>query len=173
MKSARGFKPSYTVTNCVILFTDAIIASTMAFYLHRKQGQIRKTRGIITWLILYFVNTGAILVALSLTSLITFFAAPNSLLFCATILLYNRALANALFGALNARLLLRTKQNDIVTFGGTSVSGNTTFPSHHVQKVQVHVERDVMMVGNTSTSEGDTDKALGSTQSLDTIQVKV
>ncbi|KAK7683659.1 hypothetical protein QCA50_013035 [Cerrena zonata] len=172
LRAAKGFRPSFISTGVVIIFTDLVIASTMAFYLYRKKSQIRKTRGIMTWLILYFVNTGAILAALSLTSLVTFFAAPNSLLFCATILLYDRALANALFGALNARLLLRTKRNETVTFGGTSLSGNVGIHSHELHKVQVHVEHDTLVINDQSASLTSSDTVLKSTQSLNSNHVK-
>ncbi|KAK7682720.1 hypothetical protein QCA50_014103 [Cerrena zonata] len=173
LHAAMGFKPSFIATASVIIFTDTVIASTMAFYLYRKKSSIRKTRGIMTWLMVYFVNTGAILVALSTTSLITFLVTPNSLLFGATILLYARALANALFGALNARLLLRTKRNETVTFGGTSISGNIGSYPHELQKVQVRVEHDTMVIGHPNESVAGSDTAFKSSQSLNSGQAKV
>ena len=37
---------------------------------------------------------------------------------------------------LNARALLRTKQSETVTFGGTSLSDNTAATSHELHKVR-------------------------------------
>ena len=40
-----------------------------------------------------------------------------------------------IYRRLNARALLRTKQSEIVTFGGTSLSNDTATTSHESHKV--------------------------------------
>ncbi|KAK7685553.1 hypothetical protein QCA50_011420 [Cerrena zonata] len=125
LQAGRGFKPSVTSCTVLIICTDALIAITMAYYLYSRQSTLRKTQGILGWLMLYFVSTGGVLVAISVTMLICFLVAPNNLLWAGIIVLYARVLPNAFFGALNARQLLRNKQGEVITFGGVSIHGHT------------------------------------------------
>ncbi|KAK7682681.1 hypothetical protein QCA50_014064 [Cerrena zonata] len=82
-------------------------------------------------------------------------------------MLYDRTLANAFFGALNARHLLHTKVDESVTIGGTSyrsdvtprlsahelqkVRTNTVTPNHHVH-VQITKDTEVITDSENASS---------------------
>ncbi|KAK7680357.1 hypothetical protein QCA50_016597 [Cerrena zonata] len=125
----------------------------MTYYLRRRQSSIKRTQGIVSWLVLYFVSTGAVLVAIALTILISFLIAPNSMLYAGFILIYARALANALFGALNARQRLRTRQNEIVTFGGVSLGVTNTPTSHQGQNERAQEESTDTIIISDNTKD--------------------
>ncbi|KAK7680360.1 hypothetical protein QCA50_016600 [Cerrena zonata] len=120
-----GYNRSVLFTVALSIAIDSIIASTMIYYLYRRHSSLKTMQGIVNWLILYFVNTGVVLVALSVTTLIFYLKAPGDMVYAGLILIYARFLANALFGSLNARQHLRTKRHELVTFGGVSMNHET------------------------------------------------
>ncbi|KAK7682761.1 hypothetical protein QCA50_014144 [Cerrena zonata] len=148
----RGFTASFTTAMATIIFTDAIIAALMVYFLHRRQTRIRRTRGIISWLILYFVSTGGILVAISSASLISYLANGETFLWGGFVLLYARALAVSFYGILNARQQLRTKRGEIVTFGGISIQRETLPTSVELHKIHDKTDSNAPTTATTNVN---------------------
>ncbi|KAK7682770.1 hypothetical protein QCA50_014153 [Cerrena zonata] len=148
------------------MFLDMLIATSMVYYLHRRQSQLKRTKGIIGWLMLYFVSTGAMLATISGTILVCFIAAPNNLAWSGMIVLYARALSNSFFGALNARQVLRNKQGETVTFGGVSIKDHTT-PSVELHKMQVRVAHDTVIKIDSDITLGHVCSEVKSTNGLE------
>ncbi|KAK7689041.1 hypothetical protein QCA50_007732 [Cerrena zonata] len=142
---SKIFRSFFISTAALGILTDAIIATTMAYYLYRNQSQLKRTRGVVGWLIIYFVNTGALLVGFSACTIISYLAAPDSLLFGAFIMFYARAVANSLFGALNARHLLRAKIDKSV-----ALSDFSNIPSRLLHSVPIHTRLETATVPKIS-----------------------
>ncbi|CAL1704879.1 unnamed protein product [Somion occarium] len=82
---------------------EAVLTAVMVFYLYRRRTSHPGTRGIITWLITYYVNTGAILTTLSIFNLVIHLVSPTSLLYVGLFNVLAKLTANVFFGAINAR----------------------------------------------------------------------
>ncbi|KAK7683651.1 hypothetical protein QCA50_013027 [Cerrena zonata] len=136
-----------------------MIAATMVYYLHRRHSQFTRTQGVIGWLMLYFVSTSVVLVALVGTVLICFLVAPDNMLWAGVIALYARSVSNCFFGALNARQVLRGKKGQTVTFGGVSIQNSHSPTSVELHQVQVRVGNDttITMGSNTTLENGHCD----------------
>ncbi|KAK7682762.1 hypothetical protein QCA50_014145 [Cerrena zonata] len=140
----------------------------MIYYLRRRQPHFRRTRGIASWLVLYFVSTGAILVALSGTVVIIYLANVSDLLWCGIVIIYSRALANSFFGALNARQVLRNKQGEVITFGGVSMRNNAMTTPYELRRMQVRIVQDTTIKTDSRTTlhVGDDSTDVKTTNSL-------
>ncbi|KAK7682751.1 hypothetical protein QCA50_014134 [Cerrena zonata] len=149
----RNFKLSVTLSVSLVICSDVLIAATMVYLLRRKQSQCIRTRGILGWLVLYFVSTGAALVALAGSVLICFLVSPSTLLWAGMTTLYVRSVSNCFFGALNARQLLRSKQGQVITFGGGFVQDSTTPASVELgQVVRVQVDNNMRSITGSNTT---------------------
>ncbi|KAK7682731.1 hypothetical protein QCA50_014114 [Cerrena zonata] len=138
------FQLSMIASWSVVICTDMLIATTMVYYLHHasRKSQVKRTQGVLDWLILYFVSSGVILVAFSGSLLICFVVNGSNLVWAGIMVLYARCLSNSFFGALNVRKLIRSKQGQVVTFGGISLPESTIPTSLELHQVQVQVSRD-------------------------------
>ncbi|KAK7676642.1 hypothetical protein QCA50_020385 [Cerrena zonata] len=134
---------------------DAIIAISMVWFLRRRSDTYTGTTGIITWMMVYIVHSGLILMATSLTMVITFETMANSLTFAGFIAVIGKLYANSLLGTLNTRQIFRSKKTDIIITPeatGTELSSfrrgglqsqNGTFTSGHApMQVRVDITRD-------------------------------
>jgi len=90
---------------------DFIIAALLVFYLRRGQLQsrFRKTHDVIRICMAYAVNTGAVTMMVSIFILATFRLVKESLLFAGLTLVASKLYANSFLGTLNAREMLRRK----------------------------------------------------------------
>ncbi|KAK7680326.1 hypothetical protein QCA50_016566 [Cerrena zonata] len=140
-EAGKGFKPSVISALALSMFTDIIVASTMVYYLYRRRSSFQRTQGIINQLILYFVSTSGILVMISFGVLVSYLINPDSMLYAGFLFIYARALANALFGSLNAREQLRNKLSEVVTLSGVSFSEPNTTASLQLAKCQSGLTR--------------------------------
>ncbi|CAL1703591.1 unnamed protein product [Somion occarium] len=95
------------ISNAVSAAVDAMIAGTMIWYLHRGQSGFARTDGVVRWLMSYSVNSGAIMMVVSLAIAITYVCLKESLLFLGLVMIVSKLYANSLLGTLNARQLLR------------------------------------------------------------------
>ncbi|KAK7682718.1 hypothetical protein QCA50_014101 [Cerrena zonata] len=142
-----NFRPSTIASVALTIIHDGMIALTIVYSLRRERSSFRRTQGIVNWLVLYFVNTGAILVALGIVALISVVSDPLNLLFVGLYVVYAKALANAVFGALNARQYLRPKSAEVITFGDPATSrantGIEACTKHH--QMHVRVDRDILV----------------------------
>ncbi|KAK7682752.1 hypothetical protein QCA50_014135 [Cerrena zonata] len=162
-KEGRGYKgyfPGVISSLSLSILLDLLTAITMVYYLYRRQSQLTRAQGILGWLMLYFVSTGVVLAALAGNVLICFFASPNTLLWAGMITLYARSVSNCFFGALNARQVLRSKQGQIVTFGGGFVQNSNNPASVELRQVaHVQVSNNMMLStgSNTTLDNGSPD----------------
>ncbi|KAK7689036.1 hypothetical protein QCA50_007727 [Cerrena zonata] len=175
---SKGFMPSLISTATIIVLSDGIIAVTMAYYLYRSQSQLRR-RACVIYLIQYVALLTGVMKDPEYRHLAYFVlrkhwcypsyvAAPNSLLFCAFIILYARAVSNALFGALNARHVLRAKIEQPITLGRTSLySGSAVF--HESHSIRVDMERCTPGVDNPKTIPDSSENGNKATNTLEYI----
>ncbi|KAK7683751.1 hypothetical protein QCA50_013127 [Cerrena zonata] len=111
-------------TTSAAIVLDTITAATMVFYLSRSNPGLRRSQEIITWLLVYYVNTGAILASLSIAILVTgyttykledssygFLTIAMPYLYAGIWNIFVKVLANSFFAVLNSRHILRAKMN--------------------------------------------------------------
>ncbi|KAK7681773.1 hypothetical protein QCA50_015120 [Cerrena zonata] len=90
---------------------DAVVAISMVYFLRREKGTITGAKGIITWMMMYAVHSGLILMAASLVVVLTFVTMKDSLTFAGFIAIIGKLYSNSLLGTLNARQVFRSKNN--------------------------------------------------------------
>ncbi|KAK7683752.1 hypothetical protein QCA50_013128 [Cerrena zonata] len=128
----RFVKLGFIATTSLVIVINTIIAATMAFYLRQSNAKRPRPHSVVTWLLAYYVNTGAILASLSIailvTGCITFYVynfdtfaiqppGPTVLrefLYAGLWNLFAKVLANSFFAVLNSRLMLRAKMDQPV-----------------------------------------------------------
>ncbi|KAK7681822.1 hypothetical protein QCA50_015169 [Cerrena zonata] len=86
----------------------------MVFYLRREKGTFTGTTSVITWMMMYAVHSGLLLMIVSAAVLISFMCMKNSLLFTGFITIIGKLYANSLLGTLNARQVFRSKHSDAI-----------------------------------------------------------
>ncbi|KAK7690360.1 hypothetical protein QCA50_007017 [Cerrena zonata] len=116
-------------THSLAIVLDSTLATIMLCYLYRDRAALPRTNGVMTWLMIYYVNTGVVLASLSIAILITYLAIPDSLLYVGLTDIFAKVIANSFFGALNSRQLLRTRLVDPVVistlaFASAPVAGS-------------------------------------------------
>lgn len=109
----------------VSALVDLLIASILIFYLHRGQSGFASTDGIVKAIMAYLVNTGAITMAVSLATVLTFVFLKSSLVFAGLVIMASKLYANSLLGTLNARQVLRNRSS-------VPASGQSGLPSSDV-----------------------------------------
>ncbi|CAL1712695.1 unnamed protein product [Somion occarium] len=133
-------KGVFLTSLCLTIISDGMMAMIMVFYLNRSKGGLQRTRSIVDWLVMYYVNTGAALTLLAVCILIIHLALPNSLLYVGFIHIFAKFAANTLFGALNSRHMLRARM------GGPIIIGTSLFttdaPAYAMQEVQVNITQE-------------------------------
>ncbi|KAK7677708.1 hypothetical protein QCA50_019260 [Cerrena zonata] len=133
-------KANVLSTLCLVIVLDITVASTMVYYLNRGRSAMRRTRGVVTWLVMYYVNTGVIMAALAVAILIAYLAVPGSLLYAGFINIYAKVMANSIFGALNSRQVLRAKMAAPVIIDTNAYAHEPT--SYGMDSIRVEVSRE-------------------------------
>ncbi|KAK7689011.1 hypothetical protein QCA50_007702 [Cerrena zonata] len=127
--------------------SDGLIALTMVVYLFHSYTKVRRTRQVITWLVILTINTGVILVAAGICTLILYMKMPESLAYAGTLALSGKLYANSLLAMLNGRHALRSKLDDPVSLNSTSLYTSSLGFSRNVQTipqpVRVHISREM------------------------------
>ncbi|KAI0070663.1 hypothetical protein K474DRAFT_744839 [Panus rudis PR-1116 ss-1] len=103
----QGSNITVQVSNSLSAVVDGIIALSMIYYLRKGQGDIEKTNDMIRRLMAYTVNSGAIMMIVSLGVTITYATAKESLVFLGFVTMVSKVYANCLYATLNARRVLR------------------------------------------------------------------
>ncbi|KAI0069883.1 hypothetical protein K474DRAFT_1713821 [Panus rudis PR-1116 ss-1] len=129
-QAAPGPNITVEVSNALSAAVDAIIALSMIFYLHRGQSGQARTDGVVKWLMSYAVNSGALMMVVSLAIAIVYVKVQESLLFLGLVMIVSKLYANCLLGTLNARDYLRSK-----TVRGQNVSSRSN--AFELSKIQV------------------------------------
>ncbi|CAL1703733.1 unnamed protein product [Somion occarium] len=108
------------VANGLSASVDGIIAASMIFFLRRSQTGFKRTDGVLRWLMAYSVNTGAIMMIVSISIAITYSKVQGSLVFAGLVTIVSKLYANSFLGTLNARDIVRNKhQASSTTFDST------------------------------------------------------
>jgi len=130
---------------------DFVIAAILVFYLRRGQSETNfsKTHDIIRICMVYAVNTGALTMIVSILILVTFILVKNSLLFAGLALIASKLYANSFLGTLNARHLLRRK-NDTSNRQQSRATGSH---SHTLRQIEIYQQ-------TTKTVEHDNGRAV-------------
>jgi len=105
------FGPMFTTYSSLILsaLVDLVVTVTLVYYLREGRTGIRSTDNMIKALMAYAVNTGAITMAASLATLLTFTLLKTSLLYGGLSLMTGKLYANSFLGTLNARSIIWSK----------------------------------------------------------------
>jgi len=92
--------------------SDLGVSMTLCALLYRSRTGFRRTDSLIRTLMLYTVNTGAIVAITATIGLIFYTALPHTLIFIATWLCLSKLYVSSYFATLNARAELREKISD-------------------------------------------------------------
>ncbi|KAK7676417.1 hypothetical protein QCA50_020635 [Cerrena zonata] len=103
------------VSNSLSASVDGFIAAYMIFFLLRSKTGFKRSDGIIRWLMAYSVNTGLVMMIVSISIAITYSSMRGSFVFAGLSTMVSKLYANSFLGTLNARDLLRGKL--AATFG--------------------------------------------------------
>ncbi|KAI0073483.1 hypothetical protein K474DRAFT_1710664 [Panus rudis PR-1116 ss-1] len=90
---------------------DGMVAGTMVYYLLRSRTGVKRTNGIIRWLMAYFVQSGVIMVFVSVAIAIFHAYLPLSLGYTGLTTVKCKLYANSFLGTLNARRFMRDRAN--------------------------------------------------------------
>ncbi|EJF65671.1 hypothetical protein DICSQDRAFT_77347 [Dichomitus squalens LYAD-421 SS1] len=119
---------------------DVAIAGCLCTILHLSRTEFSKSNALINKLMVFAVNTGLLTSICAVTSLITFFAVPNSFVYITFYYLIGRLYNNSLLATLNARRSLRegTSSGDISLSlrDGQAHSPASAYPVPHSQRGQ-------------------------------------
>ncbi|CAL1703519.1 unnamed protein product [Somion occarium] len=125
---------------------DMCVAGLLIYYLVRGRSGLRRTDGIISFLIAYSVNTGLLSMAVSIAIVFTFAFMKESLIFAGLNLIAGKLYANSLLGTLNARQVLRAQSSRKAHITMPD-SHRVILPGEHSRSVQftskVNVKTDV------------------------------
>ncbi|CAL1703702.1 unnamed protein product [Somion occarium] len=127
-QAAPGPNITVEVSNALSAAVDAIIATSMIYYLHRGQSGQARTDGVVKWLMSYAINSGAMMMIVSLAIAITYVKVKESLLFLGLVMIVSKLYANSLLGT----QLLRSKTARAAGVGGSSRSN-----AYELSKIQV------------------------------------
>ncbi|KAK7691493.1 hypothetical protein QCA50_004892 [Cerrena zonata] len=168
-----GATLSVETANALSAALDGLIAASMIFLLYRSQTGIQRTDGILRWLMVYAVNTGAVTMIFSIAIAITYALEHESLVVSGMTTIVSKLYANSFLGYLNARGIIRAKsqKSTALTVIGSSgfelpavrsgSSGNSTSPPaqrlqfNHDSNWTASVDKEQSMVPELEDSDGD------------------
>uniref|UniRef100_A0A8H7XSB1 DUF6534 domain-containing protein n=1 Tax=Psilocybe cubensis TaxID=181762 RepID=A0A8H7XSB1_PSICU len=85
---------------------DTAIAGSLSYYLHTKRTGFKRSDKMINYLILFSINSGLLLSATSIGSLITYLLVPKLWVYTALCFLLSRLYATTFLSSLNSRQVL-------------------------------------------------------------------
>ncbi|KAI0788218.1 hypothetical protein C8Q74DRAFT_1446702 [Fomes fomentarius] len=167
-EQAAKFIWTMYINMSLVVFTNALIAGTLCYYLHRSRSTISdRTNYLLNVLIRYTINTGVATSAVMLVCMITYVAMPRNFVYIGVyftlskcesyvtlrraipILMYPSVYLNALLATLNAREKIRRdgSADNSTTIIFTSTTGHLTEPEGSVTRhstllgpaVRIHV----------------------------------
>ncbi|KAK7689015.1 hypothetical protein QCA50_007706 [Cerrena zonata] len=123
---------------------DAIAALSVAISLYRSLPKIQRMRHIITWLLVMTINTGLILVAVGICTLVMFLKRTQSITWGGVLVLSGKLYANSLLAMLNGRLALRSRLDCSVVHPNDLMLPSVSRAQYaNPNPVHVHISRDV------------------------------
>ncbi|EKM52303.1 uncharacterized protein PHACADRAFT_186479 [Phanerochaete carnosa HHB-10118-sp] len=164
---------SFATFNCGLALAavvDLVTTVLLTYYLRRNRPAFRRSRFVIQKLIFYTVNTGALTMLFSVTTLFLFRFLGTSLMFGGMVEIISKLYANSTLALLNARQRIKNQAaadtsgiNSIpLELRGGSSSGTSQIQITHPTRVKVDIFREV------STSAGDPGMSTPRENGLDT-----
>ncbi|KAJ7460741.1 hypothetical protein FB451DRAFT_1270178 [Mycena latifolia] len=101
--------------NALAASGDVFITSILCFLLLRSRTGFKRSDTMIKKLVLFFVNTGLITSLFAIASLISITVAPTTFIYILFFFCMGRLYSNSLLAILNAREMIRGKDNTIFT----------------------------------------------------------
>ncbi|OBZ76860.1 hypothetical protein A0H81_03441 [Grifola frondosa] len=101
---------------------DVAVASILIYHLRKGRNGWKSSDGMLTWLSVYTINTGALTSIFSVITVLLFATEKNSIIFMAFVEMQSKLYANSFLGSLNARQHIRNKYNDQSSFALSSRS---------------------------------------------------
>ncbi|TDL18381.1 hypothetical protein BD410DRAFT_498972 [Rickenella mellea] len=135
--------------------TDLWIASWLCVLLNRSRSGFKKTDTMISTLMVYTINTGALTFVCAVGCFISYITMPTNFVFIGFYMLIPKLYLNALLATLNARDGLQEKVNsqpfialsDISNLSGSGQQQSVTLPEkdgfHHQLSVNIETVTDV------------------------------
>ncbi|KAK7683747.1 hypothetical protein QCA50_013123 [Cerrena zonata] len=167
IEAARFIKVGFIATTSLAIVLDTITATTMVLYLRQSNAKLRRSQEVITWLLVYYVNTGAILASLStailVTGCITLFKFVNfdsqledayesvgeAFLYAGLWNIFAKVLANSFFAVLNSRHMLRVKMNKPVVIDTNAFVGAQVLPGCDSEVSAIRFKIDAEAIEST------------------------
>ncbi|KAG7085326.1 hypothetical protein E1B28_002893 [Marasmius oreades] len=94
------------------VLTDIAIAVSLCYFLNRLRTGYQQSDTLVSSLVRYAINTGAVTGAVSLTTLILYNLMPTNLVFAATYFILSKFYAISFMATLNTRRIVRGKGTD-------------------------------------------------------------
>ncbi|KAK7683742.1 hypothetical protein QCA50_013118 [Cerrena zonata] len=138
---------AFDATTSLAIGLDIAMTGAMIYYLRRCRAPNQRTRGVITWLLMYYVNTGAILASLSIAVLISVKVSGKEdqlswlePVHLGILNIFAKVMANSFFGVLNSRQLLRTKMAKHIVLGNNIFVRDSTLPDTNIEHIEISME---------------------------------
>ncbi|KAI0071809.1 hypothetical protein K474DRAFT_493998 [Panus rudis PR-1116 ss-1] len=154
-QAARLPNITVEVSNALSASIDGIIALSLIYYLYRGRSGVSRTDSIVRWLMSYAVNSGAMMMIVSLAIAITYVQVKDSLVFMGLVTIVSKLYANALLGTLNARTMLRSKTMTLSGGNLNSSAAPHTFELSRLQAASGHAHPGPIQIFQEKTQVTD------------------
>ncbi|KAJ2912094.1 hypothetical protein MD484_g8320, partial [Candolleomyces efflorescens] len=141
---------------------DLIIALSMLwFFMVRRRQALKKVARLLDRLVAYTIRTGLVTSVAAVSIVITFFAAPNTLVWLAMYTFLAKLYSNSLLSALNSRAQLRavassphvTRSRSFKSLVGRSII--STKPGNNMNTISIQMKTTTEMAVDSETYPAD------------------
>ncbi|OBZ76519.1 hypothetical protein A0H81_03496 [Grifola frondosa] len=126
---------------------DVAVAAILIYHLRKGRNGWKSSDGMLTWLSVYTINTGALTSIFSVITVLLFATEKNSIIFMAFVEMQSKLYANSFLGSLNARQHIRNKYNDQSSF---ALSARSQFKA--ATPARVDIFQDTIITEDTGTA---------------------
>ncbi|KAI0081384.1 hypothetical protein K474DRAFT_1656498 [Panus rudis PR-1116 ss-1] len=170
LQRAFGSNLCIQVSNGLAASIDGLLAICLVYYLIRGQNDIAASGGILRWAMAYTVNSGAVMMAVSIAIAITYSTIHGSLVFAGLMTIVSKLYANSFLGTLNAREFMGDKSST----NTQNASQSYDMPKFRVSATNQSATqpRRLEIFQHTTTDIGHTDgsRTLDETKEIDIIK---
>ncbi|KAL5492836.1 hypothetical protein ACEPAI_4284 [Sanghuangporus weigelae] len=131
--------PTELAMNCIIAFTDTLIAVALIWLLRKSRSGFKRTDSLINRLVMYTIGSGLVTSIVMILALINVCVAPHALYYLLADLLLPKLYFNCMLASLNARASLRQSQETAaagISFRLGDFSSNRTEESNVTSDVE-------------------------------------
>lgn len=143
----KGANINFILSMGLGVFDDILISSTLIYSLYRMKTGFNRTDRLITVMIVYVVNTGAMTAVISASVIVMYYINKDSFLYQGAYCLAGRIYGVAVIGTLNQRMYFKNTEAVVVTDGGIPISAMNQSRHHQIenpiqilQKVERHAD---------------------------------